>query len=148
MPHWRPRMNASPQITSAEPRIRIPACRSASPKNRKTRRLKTSPMTRAQNFAMSPNDSIQSFGTLSQVLPISQRPERSGSLDHRDLGVGGEQRLREHVVEGEDAQELDDDALVYGSTNPLGASRGGHPLVTRDDRDDRPEQGRLNHRSP
>src|SRR5262245_41922963 len=102
MPHCRPRMNARPQITSAEPRIRMPAWRSASPKKRKTRRLKMSPTTRAQNFAMSPNDEIHSFGTLSQVSPISRRTrgacERSGSLDHRDLGVGGEQRLREDVV--------------------------------------------------
>src|SRR5262245_39497651 len=127
MPHWRPRMNASPQMTRADPRIRMPAWRSASPKNRKTRRLKTSPMTRAQNFAMSPKEAIQSFGTLSQVLPmLSQRTrgacERPGSLDHRDLGMGGEQRLGEDVVEGEDAEELDDDALVDGSPHPLGAS--------------------------
>ena len=37
IPHWRPRMNTRPQITSVEPRIRIPAWRSASPKKRKTR---------------------------------------------------------------------------------------------------------------
>ena len=64
-------MNARPQITSAEPRIRMPAWRSASPKKWNTRPLKTSPTTRAQNFAMSPNEAIQSFGTLSQVSPIT-----------------------------------------------------------------------------
>src|SRR5918992_4348904 len=103
-------MNARPQITSAEPRIRMPAWRSASPKKRNTRPLNTDPITLAANLAMSPNEAIQSRGTLSQVLPISQRArgtcERSRSLDHRDLGVRGQQRLREHVVEGEDAEEL------------------------------------------
>src|SRR5215207_5035709 len=94
MPHWRPRMNASPQITSAEPKIRMPACRSASPKKWNTRPLNTAPITRAQNLAISPNEAIQSRGTLSQPLPISRR-----SLDHRDLGVRGQQRLREDVVE-------------------------------------------------
>src|ERR671920_1919304 len=101
MPHWRPRMKARPQITSAEPRIRIPACRSASPKKWKTLPLKTAPITRAQNLAMSPKDAIQSRGTLSQPVPISPR-----SLDHRDLGVRCQQRLREHVVEGKDPEEL------------------------------------------
>src|ERR671915_204416 len=147
MPHWRPRMKARPQITSAEPRIRMPACRSASPKKWKTRPLNTSATTRAENLAMSPNEAIQSLGTLSQVLPISQRArgacECSLSLDHRDLGVGGEQGLGEDVVEREDAQELDHHALVHGSTHPFGAARGRHPLVTGDDRDDRSEQGRL-----
>ena len=64
-------MKARPQITSAEPRIRMPACRSASPKKRKTFPFKTAPATRAQNLAMSPKDAIQSRGTLSQVRPIS-----------------------------------------------------------------------------
>src|SRR3712207_2912497 len=109
-------MKARPQMTSAEPRIRIPACRSASPKKRKTRRLNTSPTTRAQNFAMSPKEAIQSRGTLSQSVPIS----RSSSLDHRDLWMSGEQRLGEDVVEREDPQELDHDPLVHGSTHPLG----------------------------
>ena len=62
-------MKARPQITSAEPRIRMPACRSASPKKWKTFPLKTAPITRAQNLAMSPKDAIQSRGTLSQLEP-------------------------------------------------------------------------------
>src|SRR3954469_2322302 len=99
-------MNASPQITIAEPRIRMPAWRSVSPKKRSTRPLSTSAITRAAKRAMSPNEAIQSFGTLSQVLPISQRTrgacERSGSLDDRDLRVGCQQRLGEDVVERED----------------------------------------------
>src|ERR687894_2902500 len=113
MPHWRPRMKASPQITSAEPRIKIPACRSASPKKWKTRPLKMSTTTRTENLAMSPKEAIQSLGTLSHVLPISWRSLPCGlrrlrsppayddprSLDHRDLGMGSEQGLREHVVE-------------------------------------------------
>ena len=64
-------MNASPQITIAEPRIRMPAWRSVSPKKRSTRPLNTSATTRAEKRAMSPNEAIQSFGTLSQVSPIT-----------------------------------------------------------------------------
>src|SRR5919107_5256875 len=143
MPHWRPRMKARPQITSAEPRIRIPAWRSASPKKWKTLPLKTAPITRAQNLAMSPKDAIQSRGTLSQPVPISPR-----SLDHGDLGVRGEERLREDVVEGKDPEELDHHALVHGSTHTFGASGRSHPLVTGDDRDDRAEQGGLYDRPP
>src|SRR5918996_308020 len=124
MPHWRPRMKARPQITSAEPRIRMPACRSASPKKWNARPLNTSVTTWAENLATSPRDPISSFVVDSQVRPISRR-----SLDHRDLGVGGEQGLGEDVVEGEDAEELDDDALVHGAPHALRASGRGHPLV-------------------
>ena len=67
MPHWRPRMNARPQMTIVEPRIRIPACRSASPKNLNTLPDQTSPTTRAENLAMVPNEAIQSRGTASQL---------------------------------------------------------------------------------
>ena len=38
-------MNTSMQITSVEQTIRMPACRSASPKNLNTRRRSTSPTT-------------------------------------------------------------------------------------------------------
>ena len=55
-------MNTSRQITSAEPTIRIPAWRSASPKNLNTRRRNTSPSTCAVNLAISPNASIQPLG--------------------------------------------------------------------------------------
>ena len=64
-------MKARPQITIAEPRIRMPAWRSVSPTKWSTRPLKTSATTRAENLAMSPNEAIQSLGTLSQVLPIT-----------------------------------------------------------------------------
>src|SRR5918994_345193 len=129
--HWSPRMNARPQITSAEPRIRMPACRSASPKKWKTLPLNTEPTTRAQNFAMSPNEAIQSRGTLSQPVPIRRAPggcEHSLSLDHRDLGMGGEQRLGEDVVEGEDAEELDHHALVDRPPHAFSTSGRSHPL--------------------
>src|SRR5215203_3120215 len=156
IPHWSPRMNARPQITRAEPRIRIPACRSASPTKWSTRPLNTLATTRAQNLAMSPNEAIQSRGTDSQVRPIRrpssvQRPRRAcvrSSFDHRDLGVRSEQRLGEDIVEREDPEELDHHSLVHGSAHALRPSGRGHPLVTRDDRDDRAEQRRLNHRSP
>ena len=49
----------------------MPAWRSASPKKWKTRPLKTSATTRAENLAMSPKEAIQSLGTLSQVFPIT-----------------------------------------------------------------------------
>src|SRR5215210_6774486 len=117
IPQVRPRMKARPMITRPEPRIRMPAWRSASPKNLKTRPLKTSAVTFARKPVISPNESIKSRGTLSQVLPISRC-----SLDHRDLGVGGEQRLREDVVEREDRQEGDDHGLVHGSTHPFRAT--------------------------
>src|ERR1700742_485923 len=138
MPHWRPRMNARPQITRAEPRIRMPPWRSASPKKRKTRSVKMSATIRYANFAMSPKDAIQSFGTSSQLRPSSRSPvppltRRPRSFDHRDLGMGGQERLREHVVEGEYAQELDHHPLVYRSSHPLCATRRRHPLVTGHD---------------
>src|SRR4051812_12278540 len=48
------------------------------------------------------------------------RPQAWESLDLRDLGMGGQQRLREHVVEGKDPEEGDDDRLVDGSAHSLG----------------------------
>jgi hypothetical protein len=57
-----------PQITSVEERISSPACRSASPKKRNTRRPNTSPTTRAQNFTMSPKEAIHSRGMASQPV--------------------------------------------------------------------------------
>jgi hypothetical protein len=78
IPHWRPRMNARPQITIAEPRIRMPAWRRLSPRKRSTRPSTISRTTRAENLAMSPNEAIQSFGTLNQVRPIYLITEISG----------------------------------------------------------------------
>jgi hypothetical protein len=49
-------MKASPQITIAEPRIRMPAWRSVSPKKRVTLPLSTSATTRPENLTMSPNE--------------------------------------------------------------------------------------------
>ena len=59
-------MKTIPQITSAEPRIRIPACRSASPKNLKTRPLRMSPDTWPPNRVMAPRLATQSLTTVSQ----------------------------------------------------------------------------------
>src|SRR5918996_1664409 len=152
MPHWRPRMKARPQITSAEPRIRMPAWRSDSPKKRNARPLKTSSTTRAENLAMSPKEARSSLVWLSQFAGVIRQRARGAcerfSFNDRDLGMSGEQRLREDVVEREDAEELDHHALVHGPPHPLGASGRGHPLVTGDDRDDRPEQHALDHRAP
>src|SRR5688572_13328785 len=159
-------MNTRPQMTIVEPRIRIPAWRSASPKNRKTRPEYTMPITLAEKRAMSPRLPSQSRGTAnhpgisnnsrgcsaSRPLPRGSAVNREGrskaSLDHADLGMGGQQRLGEHVVEREHPQEGDDDGLVDRSTHPLGASGRIHPFVTADDRDDRPEHRALEDRSP
>src|SRR3954453_24104348 len=86
IPHCRPRTNTRPQMTIVEPRIRIPAWRSASPKNWSTRPEYTRPMVRPQKRAIAPSEASQSRGTASQP-GIRETP----SLDHLDLGVGGEQ---------------------------------------------------------
>jgi hypothetical protein len=62
-------MNTIPQITSAEPKIKIPAWRRASPKNLNTRPLKMSPKASPQKRMMSPSEASQSFGTESQPTP-------------------------------------------------------------------------------
>jgi hypothetical protein len=66
-PQVRPRMNAIPQITSAEPTIRIPAWRSDSPKKRTALPSSTSATTRQQNLTMSPNEANRSRGMASQL---------------------------------------------------------------------------------
>src|SRR4051794_30224730 len=115
MPHCRPMMKQSDQITIVEPTINTPACRNASPKYLNTRPRKISPKARPPNLTMSPKEAIQSRGTAIQ-------PGTSGpSLDHADFGMGGEQRLGEDVVEREHAQERDHDRLIDGSTDPFGA---------------------------
>src|SRR5579884_3321256 len=133
-------MNTSPQITSVEETIRIPAWRNASPKNRNTRSRNTSPTIREVNLTISPNDSTHPRGVASAPITRSLH-------DRRDLRVRGQQHLGEHIVERKDPQERDHHRLVDGPPHPLGPTRGGHPLVTTDHRDDRPEQGRLHHRS-
>src|SRR3954471_5112956 len=106
-------MNTIPQITSAEPKIRIPAWRRASPKKWNTRPLKMSPKASPQKRMMSPKDAIQSLGIANQPViasaPTSEhragcagdhshvrRRSRRSSYD-QDLGVGRQERLREHV---------------------------------------------------
>src|SRR4051794_41138227 len=132
------------QMTIVEPTISTPAWRSDSPKNLNTRRRKISPNTRAKNFVMSPNDATQSLGTAIQPgirgAPGFARPPLRArrdlltgrSFNDRDLGVGGEQRLGEDVVEREHAQERDHHRLVDGSADALGAAGRGHPLVATD----------------
>ena len=61
-------MKIRPQMTIVEDRIRMPAWRSASPKKRSTLSVKTSPTMREQNLTISPNDAIQSLGTVSQPI--------------------------------------------------------------------------------
>src|SRR5678816_2856206 len=102
MPHSRPRTNASPQITSADPRIRIPAWRSASPKNWKTRPSRTSPTTRAANRASSPKEAIQSRGTPSQDSPI-RLP--SGSRERGQAELGEEEEPDRQEDEGRGRRE-------------------------------------------
>ena len=63
-------MNARPQMTSVEPRIRMPAWRSASPKKRQDlERVEDVANSAAQNLAISPNEEIQSLGDRSHGLP-------------------------------------------------------------------------------
>src|SRR6185503_12554726 len=114
-------MKTIPQITRALPKIRIPAWRRASPKKWNTRPLKMSPKASPQKRMMSPSEAIQSRGTPSQpvmaLAPTSEyragcagdhshesRQSRLSSYD-QDLGVGRQERLREHVVEGPDPRE-------------------------------------------
>ena len=59
-------MKTRPQMTMVEPRIRIPVWRSASPKNWKTRPVKTRPMTRAEKPKISPIELSQPRGTAVQ----------------------------------------------------------------------------------
>src|SRR3954469_14435297 len=104
-------MKTRPQMTIVEPRIRIPVWRRASPKNWKTRPVKTRPATRAQKPKISPIDSSHPRGTASQPAFMIPPP----SLDHLQLGVRGQQGLGEDVVEREHAHEGDDHSLVDGS---------------------------------
>src|SRR5580700_11871115 len=105
MPHSRPRMNISDQMISVEETIRIPDWRSASPKKRNTRSPHTSRMTLPVNPAISPVEASHSRGMASSSFIAC-------SLDYKDLRVGGEQHLGEHVVERENRQEGDDHRLV------------------------------------
>src|SRR3954466_3187216 len=133
-------MKIRPQITIVEERIRIPAWRSASPKKRSTLSENTSPTIFEQNLTISPADETQSRGTASQ--PISGSSD-GPLLDHRDLGVGRQQGLREHVVEREHPERRDHHRLVDRAADALRAAGRGHALVAADDRDDRAEQGAL-----
>ena len=59
-------MKIRPQITIAEPRIRIPAWRRASPKNFSTRPERTCPATIPQKREISPIESSHPRGTAIQ----------------------------------------------------------------------------------
>src|SRR5438105_2424856 len=74
---------------------------------------------------------------------IVARHEAARSPDHQDVRVGGEQRLREDVVEGAARQEGEDDGLIHGSADALGTAGGGHALVATHDRGDRAEHRTL-----
>ena len=79
-------MNTRPQITIVEDKIRIPAWRNASPKNRNTRAPYTSRNTRPQNFAISPKLATQSRGSVNQPIraphpTASRRPAHQWITD-------------------------------------------------------------------
>ncbi len=82
------------------------------------------------------------------VEPAARDFEPGVHRDRLQVGVGRQQGLGEDVVEGEDAHEGDHHRLVDGAADAGGAAGRGHPLVAADDRDDRPEQGALDHRAP
>src|SRR5271154_3944427 len=114
MPHGpRPVMNTNDQITTVEPTIKIPDWRSASPKNRNTRRLHTSRTIVPVKRPISPVAASHSRGIASSSFTArSSYLPQSSLLDHQDLRVRGEERLREDVVERADAEESDHDRLV------------------------------------
>ena len=94
MPHCRPMMNTRPQITSVEEMIRIPACRSASPKKRNTRSRNTSRDDLRGELDDLAERLDPARGVCEQPLDHDRLQLRSLD-DRRDLGVRGEQRLRE-----------------------------------------------------
>src|SRR5690348_1393584 len=130
MPHSSPITNTSPQITSVEEPMRIPAWRSASPKNFITRNVATSRTMVPPNLMISPKASIQPLGVIRRSFTRAApglwrwvpRSARRSLDDRGDLGVGGQQRLGERVVEREHPHEGDDHRLVDGAPHPLGAS--------------------------
>ena len=87
-------MKTIPQITIAEPRIRMPAWRRASPKKWNTRPLKMSPKDWPQKRMMSPRLAIQSLGT-----PASRcRWRWSGRLAPRQPFEPGFRCERYHLI--------------------------------------------------
>ena len=86
-------MKTMPQITIAEPRIRMPAWRRASPKKWNTRPLKMSPKAWPQKRMMSPRQAIQSLGTASQpirqVLRVRARVAGLAAIGHRITRISG-----------------------------------------------------------
>src|SRR5271167_2097761 len=147
MPHTpKPVTNTSAQMTAVEPTIRMPAWRSDSPKKRSTRPPQTSRTMLPVKRPISPVVVSHSRGSASSsfiaALPLWPSAvlrhwlsSARRSLDHEDVGVGGEQRLGEYVVERADPQERDHDRLVDRAPHPLGAAGGRHALVAADDRD-------------
>src|ERR1700684_3334686 len=121
-------MNTRLQMTSVEKMIRMPAWRSVSPKKRNTRPPYTSRTIVLVKRPISPVDASHSRGRARNSF--TGRPR---SLDHEDLRMGGQQRLREDVVERADPQEGDHDSFVDRAAHPLGAARRRHALVAAHD---------------
>ena len=111
-------MNTSPQITSVEETIRMPDWRSASPKKRNTCRPHTSRTTLP----------VKSGRSRPWPRTIRAASPAVRSFDHQDLGVGGEQRLREDVVERADRQERDHDRFVDRPPTPSAPPEAVMPL--------------------
>src|SRR3984885_14731218 len=106
-------------------------------------------MIRPPKRAMSPSESSQPRGTSSQAFIAHYPPRRPGpSSDRLQFRIGGQQRLGEDVVEGEEREERDHDRLVHRPPYPGSPARGSHAFVTTDDRDDRAEERALHHRAP
>jgi hypothetical protein len=68
IPHCRPRMNTSPSTITAEPVIRIPACRSVSPMKPSTRPFTTLVTILRQNLVASPNAVSASSGLVDPFI--------------------------------------------------------------------------------
>src|SRR4051794_8414823 len=129
IPHCRPRMKARPQMTRAEPMIRIPACRSASPKKRNTRSDPTSPNTRAANLTMSPSAPSQLTGACRR-FPTSRWRYFVGNGVTPRLGVLRPRRFAQQRVRPEQ-RGADRHNLRAGLAGLVPDHLGGGALVER-----------------
>src|SRR5438270_7748660 len=131
IPHCRPKMKTSPSTMIAEPVIRMPAWRTVSPMNLMTRPFRTFASTRQQNSDATPNDRSDA----TRFTPSPPGPCPPLSSRRVQSGVGGQQRLGEHVVDRADREQRQHHRPVDGPPHALGTAAGGRAHVAADDRD-------------
>src|SRR5258708_19235541 len=110
--------------------------------------LPISPVAASHSRGIASSSFIGPAFRYAETEDAAGRRSSTVSLDHQDLGVRRQQRLREHVVKGEDRGEGQHDRLVDRAPDALGAAGGGYALVAADDRDDRAVDGGLQDRAP